>query len=120
MAKKDIWGNKPDVFASIANFLKTEGGTIATWGRQVKIPASFKTSLSGLKKEKMQSLADWQTLGVRRMDGRDLPDRDILASLIIPDDKTGRIYLVYDNFHTLMDGIAPRILAFLWGIYQIG
>lgn len=101
--KKDIWGNKADVFASIANFLKTEGwDNSATWGRQVKIPAGLDESLAGLKKQKMQSLLQWQKLGVTRMDGRDLPERDILASLIIPDDRTGRIYLVYDNFHTLM------------------
>ena len=101
--KKDIWSNKKDVFASIANFLATEGwDDSATWGRQVRIPQGFDVSLAGLKREKMQSLSQWQALGVRRMDGRALPDRDIQASMIIPDDEKGRIYLVYDNFHTLM------------------
>ncbi|BDX06068.1 lytic murein transglycosylase [Planctobacterium marinum] len=101
--KKDIWTNHEDVFASIANFLATEGwDDSATWGRQVKLPENFDYKLSGLAREKMKSLADWQALGVRRMDGRALPDRELQASLIMPDDEKGRIYLVYDNFHTLM------------------
>lgn len=102
-SKKDIWTNHQDVFASIANFLATEGwDDSATWGRQVKLPENFDYKLTGLARDKMKSLADWQTLGVRRMDGRDLPDRELQASLIMPDDEKGRIYLVYDNFHTLM------------------
>lgn len=101
--KKDIWNNEQDVFASIANFLSTEGwDDTATWGRQVKLPTGFDTKQSGLAKNKMRTLSEWQKLGVRRMDGRNLPERDIKASLIIPDDHTGRIYLVYGNFHTLM------------------
>ena len=34
--KKDIWGTKADVFASIANYLSSEGwDSEGTWGRQV-------------------------------------------------------------------------------------
>lgn len=102
--KKDIWSDKADVFASIANYLKSVGwDNTATWGRQVSIPTGFDTQLSGLAKSKMKTLSQWQAYGVRRLDGRDLPDREIKASLIMPDDKDGRIYLVYDNFHTLMN-----------------
>ncbi len=102
--KKDIWNDTADVFASIANYLKTEGwDNTATWGRQVSIPEQFDINLAGLKRNKMKSLSEWQKLGVRRLDGRDLPDRDIAASMIMPDDREGRIYLVYENFHTLMD-----------------
>jgi membrane-bound lytic murein transglycosylase B len=101
--KKDIWTNKADVFASIANYLKSEGwNKELTWGRQVKIPENFNTELSGLEKHKMQSLTEWQVLGVRKYDGSDLPSIDVKASLIMPDDASGRIYLVYENFHTLM------------------
>ncbi|XOV78743.1 MAG: lytic transglycosylase domain-containing protein [Aestuariibacter sp.] len=102
--RKDIWQSLPDVLASIANYLASEGwDNSQTWGRQVTVPDGFDERLSGLHQEKMQSLLEWQRAGVRRLDGRDLPDRDIPASLIIPDDLTGRIYLVYNNFHTLMD-----------------
>ncbi|WP_102798450.1 lytic murein transglycosylase [Bowmanella denitrificans] len=102
--KKDIWSNQADVFASIANYLKTVGWDDSqTWGRQVTIPADFDTKLSGLDKDKMKSLSEWQALGVRRYDGSDLPARNLRASLVMPDDAKGRIYLVYDNFHTLMN-----------------
>jgi len=101
--KKDIWSNHGDVFASIANFLKNEGWDDSiTWGRQVKLPADFANSLAGLDKNKMQSLAAWQTLGVRRYDGSDLPENQLQASLIMPDGPQGRVYLAYENFHTLM------------------
>jgi len=101
--RKDIWNNKADVFASIANFLKTEGwSNQVTWGRQVKVPDNFDFSLAGLKSSSKRLLADWQAMDVRRYDGGDLPDLPIKGSLIAPDGETGRIYLVYENFHTLM------------------
>jgi membrane-bound lytic murein transglycosylase B len=101
--KKDIWNNKADVFASIANFLKSEGWSDQiTWGRQVTVPDNFDFSVAGLKSSSKRLLADWQALEVRRYDGSDLPSLPIEGSLIAPDGDTGRIYLVYNNFHTLM------------------
>ena len=101
--KKDIWNNKADVFASIANYLRSEGWKDnQTWGRQVKLPQNFDLALTGLAKDKMKLLSEWQSLGVRRYDGRDLPTNSLKASLIMPDDEKGRIYLVYNNYHTLM------------------
>ena len=101
--KKDIWSNPADVFASIANYLKSEGWNGGyTWGRQVIIAKDLDLAFAGLSKSKMRSLAQWQALGVRRFDGSDLPIIDLPASLIMPDDENGRIYLVYSNFHTLM------------------
>ena len=101
--RKDIWNNKSDVFASIANFLKSEGWSDQiTWGRQVTVPDNFDYSLAGLKSSSKRYLADWQAMDVRRYDGANLPDLSIKASLIAPDGEAGRIYLVYENFHTLM------------------
>jgi membrane-bound lytic murein transglycosylase B len=101
--RKDIWNNKADVFASIANFLKSEGwSNQITWGRQVKVPDNFDFSLIGLKPSSKRLLSDWQALDVRRYGGGNLPNVAIKGSLIAPDGETGRIYLVYENFHTLM------------------
>lgn len=101
--KKDIWSNPADVFASIANYLKQEGwnGDL-TWGRQVQLPSQFDTQMVGLDKAKMRALSNWQQLGIRKYDGRDLPKVELSASLIMPDGVNGRVYLVYSNFHTLM------------------
>ncbi|MBU2917167.1 MAG: membrane-bound lytic murein transglycosylase B [Psychrosphaera sp.] len=113
--KKDIWNNKADVFASIANYLKSEGWSDnKTWGRQVKLPSGFDMSLimpKGSKGRRQwldnwkgaeKSLVNWRELGVTRMDGSALPSVDIDAVLITPDDAQGRIYLAYDNYKSLM------------------
>jgi membrane-bound lytic murein transglycosylase B len=101
--RKDIWNNEAEVFASIANFLQSEGWSEQlTWGRQVQVPVDFDFSLAGLKPSSKRLLSVWQAMQVRRFDGGDLPDLPIKGSLIAPDGKDGRIYLVYDNFHTLM------------------
>ncbi|SET07716.1 lytic murein transglycosylase [Thalassotalea agarivorans] len=113
--KKDIWNNHADVFASAANYLKRVGWDANyTWGRQVKLPDGFDLSYSIPKntggranwlkafKQKEKTLAQWQALGIRRMDGRDLPDVDIKAALVFPDDHNGRVYLAYDNYKHLM------------------
>jgi membrane-bound lytic murein transglycosylase B len=101
--RKDIWNNKADVFASIANFLKSEGWSHQiTWGRQVTVPDNFDFGLAGLKSSSKRLLADWQSMGVRRYDGMNLPELAIQGSLIAPDGESGRIFLVYENFHTLM------------------
>ena len=113
--KKDIWTNQADVFSSMANYLKREGwNDEITWGRQVKLPQGFDLSLAipkntGSRKnwlaawsDKEQTLAQWQALGVRRSDGTNLPNVDIQAALIFPDDENGRVYLAYDNYKSLM------------------
>ncbi|PCI59374.1 MAG: lytic transglycosylase [Gammaproteobacteria bacterium] len=113
--KKDIWTNTADVFASIANYLKQEGwNDELTWGRQVKLPDNFDTSLAipkntGSRKKwlaawklREKSLAQWQKLGVRRTDGTSLPIVDIRAVLVFPDDIHGRAYLAYNNYKSLM------------------
>lgn len=99
--RKDIWNSYEDVFASAANYLKSVGWQDdVTWGRQVQLPEGFDESLAGLKTKK--SLAEWQELGIRRLDGEALPTRDVQASIVIPDDATGRVYLAYANYDALM------------------
>ena len=100
--KIDLWGNKGDVFASAANYLATVGwDSNQTWGREVKLPEGFDTSLLGLETKK--SLAEWNELGVRRLSGEDLPERELQASLVQPDEgKYVRSYLVYDNYRAIM------------------
>ena len=113
--RKDIWTTEEDAFASIANYLKQAGwNDDLTWGRQVKLPEGFdnsnilkrgtRTRSQWLEywKESERSLADWQAIGVRKMDGSDLPNVDITAAMVMPDDVNGRMYLAYDNYKALM------------------
>nr|WP_211091610.1 lytic murein transglycosylase [Pseudoalteromonas peptidolytica] len=114
--RKDIWTTQEDAFASIANYLKSVGwNDNLTWGRQVKLPEGFDTSYilkRGTKSHKEwlgewrkseRSLQEWQALGLRRMDGSDLPNVNISAALVMPDDANGRMYLAYDNYKALMN-----------------
>lgn len=98
--RKDLWGNLADVFGSAANYLHKNGWREdQTWGRRVRVPDSLDTALIGLAVRK--SLHDWQALGVRQQDGSRLPEADMQASLIRPDDIHGRSYLAYDNYRVL-------------------
>ncbi|KHT63018.1 lytic transglycosylase [Photobacterium gaetbulicola] len=99
----DIWQTEADVFASAANYLNKAGWDDQyTWGRQVTVPASIDASLLGVELSKARSLAEWQQLGVRRLNGKALPRVEIDAWLIQPDDKQGRAYLIYGNYQSLL------------------
>lgn len=99
--RKDIWKTRPDIFASAANLLVNEGWVRnRTWGRPVRLPDVFNLGVEGLENRKY--LSEWQALGVRRTDGRDLPNVEITASLIMPDGPDGPAFLVYDNFRTIL------------------
>lgn len=101
--KIDIWESEADVFASAANYLHQSGWDDKyTWGRQVQLPDGIDSSLKGVEKSKGRSLAEWQRLGVRRLNGQALPQVDIQAWLIQPDDNKGRAYLVYNNYQALL------------------
>lgn len=99
--RKDIWGSVPDALASAANYLaKARWQKDQTWGRGVTLPKPFDAQRAGLGSPR--SLAGWQQLGVRRSDGRALPQRRLSAALIIPDGPQGPAFLVYDNFRVLL------------------
>ncbi|ARP37651.1 lytic murein transglycosylase [Vibrio syngnathi] len=103
--KKDIWGTEEDVFASAANYLSQSGWDDKyTWGRQVHVPATVSIEMQGRDKDKAKYLKEWSELGIKRFDDRPLPtlDEDIKAWLIMPDDETGRSYLIYNNYNVLM------------------
>jgi membrane-bound lytic murein transglycosylase B len=96
----DLWNSAPDALASAANYLaKARWKNDQTWGRLVKLPQKFDYSMAGLATK--LSLSRWQALGVRRSNGSALPRRDLQASLIIPDGRSGPAYLVYSNFRAL-------------------
>ena len=99
--RRDIWGTHADIFASSANYLSKVGWRgDQTWGRKVRLPNGFDRALVGLKVRK--GLRDWQRLGVRRPDGRDLPARNLRSSILLPGGADGSAYVVYDNFRAIL------------------
>ncbi|WP_417457069.1 lytic murein transglycosylase [Kordiimonas sp.] len=115
---RDIWNNKVDVFASIANYLKSYGWDSGkTWGRKVKLPKGGEQTLQAAQETGLEparwcaayktlgvwrDLQEWQELGVRRITGKDLPERSIPAALVVADEGDDEGYLVYSNFCSIM------------------
>ena len=112
--KRDIWGSRADVFASIANYLSKRGwNDEQTWGRAVKLPRKFNKKLISSKVTK--DLQEWQKLGVRKKNGSDLPKRKGLESSIIrPEDDKRETYVVYPNYKVLLKW--NRSLYFATGV----
>ena len=112
--KRDIWNSKADVFASIANYLKSNGWRgDQTWGREITLPANYNPeqwqqgetdySCSVLRRHTVrQTLPQWQSAGVRNRDGSALPAVDFMASIILPDGEGGRAFVTYDNFRSIL------------------
>ena len=116
--KRDIWDTEADVFASIANYLSSSGWKDhQTWGRRVILPdipeedllAKRPTDLAPVKEcerygdlKVWKDLQEWQALGVRRLNGNDLPTRSIPATLIIGDPKDNKGYIIYGDFCSIM------------------
>lgn len=100
--RRDIWDSLPDALASAANFLSQIGWDHnSTWGREVRLPADFPWELAGLDQRK--TLGEWQALGVRRADGRDLPASPRTAALVAPGGHAGPAFLVYQNFRVILN-----------------
>ena len=111
--RSDIWSSPPDVFASIANYLKAHGWkTGPTWGREVTISrAAAKTIANDVERRNGSCaarrsmtaalpMARWQELGVRLTSGAALPKTDFTASLV---SGSSRHFLVYDNYDALLE-----------------
>ena len=115
--KRDIWNTPKDVFASIANYLKDHGWQPnLTWGRQVVLPDNFdsfendilrEAGARGCRAERSHSakilLEDWNSMGIRRLNGDELPKVDVKAALVRPSGKNGPAFLTYHNFGRILN-----------------
>jgi len=114
--KRDIWTSRADVFASIAYYLSKNGWqSDKTWGRPVLLPDELENDLNSLEGDKprgckramrqhssLRELPEWQRMGVRRLNGADLPTRTIPASLVQPDGAGSQAYIAYDNYKAIL------------------
>jgi membrane-bound lytic murein transglycosylase B len=108
--RKDIWNTKADIFASIANYLKTNGWNAdLTWGRPVKLPAGFKEALADIKA--FRPLSEWRKMGVTQMDGTPLPDRPIKAAVMFPGKPEEGAYVIYENYPVILHWNRSRYFA---------
>ena len=92
---RDIWSSVPDAMASTANYLRQQGWEPGLpWGFEVQLPKGF--DYRYLK----QNFAQWQTLGLRRIDGKAMP-RAGEASLFLPGGAGGPAFLVTKNYDVI-------------------
>lgn len=97
--RKDIWESKPDVFASIANYMKKNGWqTGEPWAIHVKLPANFDKALEG--KATVKPVSEWNAMGVRTIDGKALPEQNLQASIVQPNG--GPVFLAYPNYKMIL------------------
>lgn len=98
----DLWSSTGDVLASAANYLSQVGWQDhVTWGREVVVPEGIDAALFGYEQSK--TLSEWQALGVRKQNGKDLPQRALDAYLIQPDGSGGKTFLIYNNFRAILN-----------------
>jgi len=110
----DIWRNNGDLFATGARYLAGSGWNDSlTWGREVSLLQGFDRGLIG--RDNRMLLQDWQKQGVRRLNGQGLPERELVAYLVIPDRESGRVFLVYDNFEVLLEWNRSDLFAIAVG-----
>jgi membrane-bound lytic murein transglycosylase B len=111
--RRDIWTSLPDVFGSIANYMRRvgwNGGEL--WGREVRLPANFNArKFLGSKR----SVDEWQKIGLRRSDGGDLPRAELRGELI-RGGESDRYFLVYGNFRTILAWNSSRFFALAVGL----
>ncbi|MCP4041318.1 MAG: lytic murein transglycosylase [Gammaproteobacteria bacterium] len=99
--RRDIWETRADAFASAANYLASSGWKgDQTWGREVRLPPKLDPRFIGHKTVK--GLQEWQTLGIRKTGGGDLPSRNLSTSIIQPGGSSGPAYAIYANYRTLL------------------
>lgn len=111
--KANIWTSEADVFGSIANYLKHAGWVEGErWGREVRISKAVMARIeeqipmraSGCRAlremTEARPLSAWSDLGVVQVSGKRLPVADMEASLVRG---VNRHFLVYRNYHTLID-----------------
>lgn len=96
---RDIWRSKPDVFASIANYMKQNGWQDGgPWAIQVKLPKKFDIALEG--KNTVKPVSEWSALGVRTEDGQVLPYPNLQGSIVQP--YGGPTFLTFPNYKMIL------------------
>ncbi len=96
--RRDIWHNRADVFASIANYLQHAGWNRALpWGEPVRLPAVFDLADAGWSRRR--PLAQWARLGVHAPRPR---PAGAVAAVLLPGGRGGEAVLAYaPNFGAL-------------------
>jgi membrane-bound lytic murein transglycosylase B len=106
----DIWNSQGDVFASIANYLKTEGWNGALpWGLKVELPKGFDPALADLYKAR--TVGEWKAMGVLPVGNAVWPSDDTPIYVMYPGGNSEGTYAVTQNYHVLLHWNRSRYFA---------
>lgn len=98
--RRDLW-EANDALASAGFYLAEMGWQSGyTWGREVSLSTDFDYWLANNRSDWL-SLSQWQSHGVRAVDGAPLPAVDIEAQLFVPAGRFGPKFLLYRNFDVI-------------------
>ncbi len=96
--RRDIWQNRGDVFASIANYLARSGWQRGMpWGGVVIVPEGYDLSRDGV-----EPLETWLSRGVTWQGEAPVIPPDAAASLVLPAGAGGPAFLVFDNYRAIL------------------
>ena len=110
--RADIWGSLPDVFGSMANYLKESGWQAGEdWGQEVnlskdsiaKIDKAVPMRMRGCRSVReltvARPLSEWSALGVTALKGAKLPAGSTNAALVRGQ---ARYFLVFRNYEAIL------------------
>ena len=94
--RRDIWNSVPDALWSAANLLRRNGWERGqTWGYEVTLPPGRKFPAGKM------SLSRWESIGVRRANGKAFPRPGQSAELKVLQGRDGPAFLMVKNFFVL-------------------
>lgn len=99
--RRNIWRSLPDVFSSTANYLAEHGWrTGEPWSAEVRLPENFPWEKAEVDIRK--PVDEWRRMGVRLVDGGQLPPVSSSAAIVAPTGHRGPVFILFDNFRVIL------------------
>ncbi|OZA19580.1 MAG: lytic transglycosylase, partial [Novosphingobium sp. 17-62-19] len=124
----DIWTNRTDTLASIANYFRDAGWrTGQPWGVAVSVPDRVDRGALGTamvsprcprvfeRHSGWKSMAEWRALGIVPKSGA-WPADNVMASLLEPDGRGRTAYLLTGNYRVILDYNCSNFYALSVGL----
>lgn len=124
----DIWNNRADTLASIANYFRDAGWRAGQpWGVAVRVPDGLDRGQLGtmLKSPRCprvferhsgwKTMAEWRALGITPQSGN-WPADNVMASLLEPDGRGRTAYLLTGNYRVILDYNCSNFYALSVGL----
>lgn len=98
--RRDIWDDKADALASIANYFNRNGWRAGEpWGLEVIPPSGF--TLDGADTQTRRPMSDFARMGFRAGNGSPLPTNRPEAQIVLPSRGAGQVFLGHHNLRVI-------------------